>query len=93
VNRTLIERFNGSRWSVIPSPNQSGGNNGLNGVSMASGKGWAVGYGAGGSGHRPLALRWDGARWSLASPAAFAGNAYFTGVDALADGSAWAVGL
>jgi hypothetical protein len=96
VNRTLIERFNGSKWSVTPSPDQTGGNNGLNGVSMAAGKGWAVGYAAGGGsggGHRPLSLRWDGAQWSLASPSAFAGSAYFTGVDALADGSAWAVGL
>jgi hypothetical protein len=93
VNRTLIERFDGSRWSVIPSPNQSGSNNGLNGVSMAAGKGWAVGYAAGTGGHQPLAVRWDGARWSLASPAALTGNAYLTGVDSLADGSAWAVGV
>src|SRR6516164_9447243 len=33
VNRTLIERFDGSGWSVVNSPNQSGGNNGLNSVS------------------------------------------------------------
>jgi hypothetical protein len=92
-NRTLIEQFDGSKWSVIPSPNQSGDNNGLNGVSMASGSGWAVGYASAGGGHQPLALRWDGHRWLLASPANDTGNAYFTGIDTLADGSAWAVGL
>src|SRR6516162_8769276 len=44
AHQTLIERFDGSGWSVIPSPNQSTMNNGLNGVSMVSGGGWAVGY-------------------------------------------------
>src|SRR5215470_11342956 len=89
ANQTLIERFDGSGWSVIPSPNQGRGNNGLNGVSMVPGGGWAVGYAlepANGLGpqYNPLALRWDGARWSLASPANFTRDTVFTGVDALA---------
>ena len=44
ANRTLTERYNGSAWSVVASPNQGSGNNALNGVSMISGAGWAVGY-------------------------------------------------
>ena len=91
-NRTLIERFDGSGWSVISSPDQSGANNGLNGVSMTSGGGWAVGF-AQAKTYQPLALHWDGTQWSLASPASLSGNALFTGVDASADGSAWAVGF
>ena len=98
ANRTLIVRFDGSGWSVVSSPDQGSGDNGLNDVSMISGGGWAVGYarsagGAFGGTYEPLALRWDGAQWSLASPAAFASDALFTGVDTLADGSAWAVGF
>ena len=92
ANQTLIERFNGSAWSVVPSPNQGTGNNALNGVSMISGAGWAVGYAQAGT-YQPLALHWDGTQWSLASPAALPGDSVLTGVDTLADGSAWAVGF
>ena len=34
AHQTLIERFDRSGWAVIHSPNQSGMNNGLNGVSI-----------------------------------------------------------
>src|SRR5215813_12702790 len=94
ANQTLIERFDGSGWSAVPSPNQGTGNNALNDVSMIPGTGWAAGYtvGTGGT-YQPLALRWDGTQWSLASPGSFPGDAVLTGVDTLADGSAWAVGF
>jgi FG-GAP-like repeat len=95
AKQTLIERFDGSKWSVVPSPDQSNLDNALHSVSMASAsEGWAVGYAAqSGTTYQPLAVRWDGTRWSLASPATFSSTAIFTGVDALADGSAWAVGF
>jgi VCBS repeat protein len=94
ANQTLIERFNGSGWSVVPSPNQGSGNNALSGVSMIPHAGWAVGYAVGTGGKlQPLALRWDGTQWSLASPATFTSDALLTGVDTLADGSAWSVGF
>ena len=97
ANRTLIERFNGSAWSVVASPNQGTSNNALNGVSMISGAGWAVGYYQSGNAqagpYQPLALRWNGTQWSLASPAALPGNSVLTDVDTLTDGSAWTVGF
>jgi hypothetical protein len=92
ANRTLIVRFNGSKWSVVPSPNQGTANNGLNSVSMIGGAGWAVGYYQAG-GYQPLALHWNGTQWSLDSPATFPSDTLFTGVGTLADGSAWAVGF
>ncbi len=93
-NRTLVERYNGSGWSRVPSPNQSAGNSGLDSISMIPGGGWAVGYArqVGGS-YQPLAMRWDGTQWSLALPTEFTGDSYLIGVDTLADGSAWAVGF
>jgi hypothetical protein len=91
-NQTLIERFNGSAWSIVPSPNQGTGNNALNGISMISGAGWAVGYAQAGT-YKPLALGWDGTQWSIASTGTFPHDALFTGVDTLADASAWAVGF
>jgi hypothetical protein len=92
ANQTLIVRFDGSGWSVVSSPNQGTLNNGLNGISMIGGGGWAVGYYQAG-GYQPLALRWNGTKWSLNSPATFPSDTLFTGVDTLADGSAWAVGF
>src|SRR5215467_6859062 len=92
-NQTLTEQYNGSAWSVVPSPNQGTGNNALNGVSMIPGAGWAVGYAQVGGKYQPLALGWDGAQWSIASAGTFPSDALFTGVDTLADGSAWAVGF
>src|SRR5215470_1363182 len=60
-NQALIERHDGSGWSAIPAPYQSTMSNGLNGVSMTSGGGWAVGYALKpGWTYQPLALRWDG---------------------------------
>src|SRR5262252_1896623 len=69
-NRTLIERFDGSAWSVVASPNQGSGNNALNGVSMIPGAGWAVGYAQGGP-YQPLALHWNGSQWSAVSAGSF----------------------
>jgi VCBS repeat protein len=94
-NQALIERYDGSQWSLIPSPYQGAKSNGLNSVSMTSGGGWAVGYALQpGWRYQPLALRWDGTRWSQASPAQVAGgHAYFTGVDTITGTSAWAVGF
>jgi hypothetical protein len=93
VNQTLTERFNGSAWSVVPSPNEGTGNNALDGVSMIPGAGWAVGYAQVSGKYQPLALGWDGTQWSTASTGTFPSDALFTGVDTLADGSAWAAGF
>src|SRR5437763_9543409 len=60
ANQTLIARFDGSAWSVVASANQGTLNNGLIGVSMIPGAGWAGGYYQGG-GYQPLAMGWNGA--------------------------------
>jgi hypothetical protein len=43
IDRTLTEHWNGSTWSVVPSPNVGGNDNLLNGVGAASGDVWTVG--------------------------------------------------
>ena len=93
ANRTLIVRFDGSAWSAVSSPNQGTLNNGLNGVSMIGGAGWAVGLLPGTAAISRWRCSWDGTAWSLNSPAAFPSDSLFTGVDTLADGTAWAVGF
>jgi len=93
VNRTLIVQFDGSQWSVVPSPNQGTSNNGLNSVSMIPGAGWAVGFYQASGAYQPLAMSWDGTQWMLNSPPSLPSDSVFTDVDTMADGSAWAVGF
>jgi hypothetical protein len=51
TNQTLIESWNGTSWSIVPSPNQ-GTNSVLNGVSCAAGTCMATGaYTSGTSSH------------------------------------------
>ena len=43
--RTLIEHWNGVRWSVFPSPNSGAGENTLDAAAAVSATNiWAVGY-------------------------------------------------
>jgi len=56
---TLVEHWNGSGWSVIPSPNVGTGQNILNGVAVVSGSDvWAAGYYQG-SNYRTLIERYN----------------------------------
>ena len=74
-NRTLVERWDGTRWTIIPSPNGLFRNSDLTDVTaIAPDDVWAVGstwdpdpVGQVQELHRshPLILHWDGTRWSL----------------------------
>jgi hypothetical protein len=74
---TLVERWNGTAWSVLTSPNASGfANNYLYGVSCTSASAcWAVGKKsvytpeeeAAGKESNALLERWNGSEWSIAS--------------------------
>ena len=62
--RTLILHWNGSSWSVTPSPNLPG-ENFLHGVSAVSANDvWAVGYAWDGVTTRQIFLHWNGSAWS-----------------------------
>jgi hypothetical protein len=72
---TLIEHFDGTRWSVVPSPNvgpnSANQSNRLLGLTANSANDiWAFGsyFAADGSGHQmTLLLHWDGTSWTVAS--------------------------
>jgi hypothetical protein len=73
LDQTLIEHWNGARWTVVPSPDPGGSSqdNDLWGVAaVATADVWAVG-GVGAfldpDSSSPLALHWDGASWTQAS--------------------------
>lgn len=98
IRQTLLEHWNGSSWSVVPSPNPTGKTwVVLNGISAVSGTDiWAVGHSGDPSSIplQTLTMHWDGTRWSIVpspSPGTYNGNV-LNAVDAISANDAWAVG-
>src|SRR4029077_12475331 len=60
--RTLVESWNGARWSVVPSPNPGTGDDALESVSCVSATACTA---AGMHVNRTLIESWNGARWSV----------------------------
>ena len=104
---TLIEHFDGTAWSVVPSPNRAHRTpncpadetaNILNAVGGTSTSDvWAVGYYFNCASLielQPLVLHWDGVQWrvSQASILSTQGNNALNGVVALSPTDVWAVG-
>jgi hypothetical protein len=81
----LIEHWDGTAWTVIPSPALEGANNQLYGVSALPSEAWAVGIDS-------LIEHWDGTSWTVQEPPPPADRA-FTEVDAVSPTEVWAVGI
>lgn len=92
AERTLAERWNGSAWSVVPTPNVSA-NDWLQSVIRVPGTGtlWAVGSATNATGSIGIAERWDGAAWRSMPPAEPSHSLNLDGVAATPAG-VWAVG-
>ena len=93
--QTLAEQWDGSSWTIVPSPNSGSGNNFLYGVAPGPGNGnyWTVGIGSGSSGAQTLAERWDGTSWNIVpSPNVGTSGNQFNAVAAVSGSNAWAVG-
>lgn len=91
---TLVMRWDGSRWSLVPSPNPEPAENRLQDVDgVSSSDLWAVGfrqndpYGV----RQSLILHFDGSTWSTV-PTSAALDATLEGVVALGSDDVWAVG-
>jgi hypothetical protein len=86
--RTLIQRYNGSSWNNVVSPNGiSSGASQLNDVDATGASNvWAVGYDGSGT----LVLRYNGTSWvRIAAPSA---SISVRAVEAVSSTEAWAVG-
>ena len=97
---TLTMHWNGSAWTIVPSPNPAiptptGADQSLNGVvEIAPNDAWAVGGTSDLTGFqpaKPIAMHWNGTAWSLASLSNL-GNGGLASVTASSPTSAWAVG-
>ena len=94
--QTLAELWNGTRWSVLPSPNRGTTGDNFDSVSCVSADACvAVGaFGSGSTGGGTLAESWDGARWSLLpSPNPIGAGDAFRGVSCASADACMAVGL
>ncbi len=95
LSRTLIEQWNGTSWSIIPSPNQGNVGDVLNGVAAVSSTDvWAVGgYEDSNYLYHTLVEQWNGTSWSIIpSPDKGTYGGELSGIAALSATNIWAVG-
>lgn len=89
----MVEHFNGTGWSIVPSPDPETGASAFDGLQAIGGAGandlWAVGT-YGNSFIAPLLEHWNGASWSFVSPPEVSGIA--TAVSAVSSTDVWVVG-
>jgi hypothetical protein len=97
-DRTLAERWDGSGWTVFPTPNGTMASTVLTGVATVSSTDvWAVGYTWNGSIPTPVSrtfiAHWNGSSWSqVSSPNTGRPENYLYGVVAISRNDVWAVG-
>jgi hypothetical protein len=100
--RTLIEHWDGTQWSIVPSPNPTWP--GLDYatledvVALSPTSAWAVGYSQDFASLRlnTLIMRWDGTQWTIVpspNPAGLDQPNQLFGVAAESAQSLWAVGM
>jgi hypothetical protein len=94
-NDTLIEHWNGTRWSVLPSPNATRRGNWLNGVAaLSTSNVWATGYSEDATGGpKTMTLHWDGAAWAIVpSPNSGSAGSVLWGAGTDGASGVWAFG-
>jgi hypothetical protein len=93
TQRTLIEHWDGTQWSIIPSPNAGTDKDFLGGVdAVSSDDVWAVGRSVSDGVQQTLIEHWDGTQWSIVPTPNGAGEDSLTAVSAITDSDVWAVG-
>src|SRR4029453_5860 len=92
--QALIEHWNGTRWSLVRSPNATNGYNLLNGVGVVGANNvWAVGQAANGSTYSTLVEHWKGAAWSIVPSPNVAGfSNVLQAISVVSANDIWAVG-
>src|SRR5713226_3906576 len=94
---TLTDHWNGTRWSIVPSPNVGSASNFLSAVAAVSSSDvWAVGsyyIDDRGSVSKTLTEHWNGSSWSVVpSPNPETSSNALSGVAIVSSSDAWAVG-
>ena len=91
---TLIDHWDGSVWSVVPSPDPGSNYNELYSIDAVSDTDiWAVGNAVTESGQGTLTEHWDGSAWSIVpSPNVGIAPNFLNAVAAVSSNNVWAVG-
>jgi len=92
---TLVQRWDGAVWTVVPSPDGSTRENYLGGVSSTGpNDAWAVGYYNTPNGlYLPLTEHWDGNSWQVVpSPGLSSSLTALVAVSSVSSTDVWAVG-
>ncbi|HST05403.1 MAG TPA: S-layer homology domain-containing protein [Chloroflexia bacterium] len=96
IRGTLTLHWDGTQWSIVPSPNTTSPENVLQGVtSVGADDVWAVGY------HenraliftQTLTMHWDGTTWTVVSSPDTGTRAILYAITSLASDYVWAVGF
>ena len=92
--RTVTEHWNGTRWSLVRSPNATNGYNFLNGVGVvAANNVWAVGQAANGSTYSTMIQHWNGTSWNIVSSPNVPGfSNVLQAISVVSANDIWAVG-
>jgi hypothetical protein len=91
--KTLIARWNGTAWRVVPSPPGTRSGQLYDTAVTSARNAWAVGYSGSLLGaRRSLLLHWDGTAWTQVESPGAEGGASLVGVAATSARHAWAVG-
>ena len=92
--RTVTEHWNGTRWSLVRSPNATNGYNFLNGVGVvAANDVWAVGQAANGSTYSTMIQHWNGTSWNIVtSPNVPGFSNILQAISVVSVNDIWAVG-
>jgi len=94
VNQTSVLHWNGTKWSVVDSPNVNQQNNFLDGVVGTSATdAWAVGFFDTGTAFQTLIEHWDGSAWTIvSSPNTDAPINELLDIAVTGNGTLWTVG-
>jgi plastocyanin len=95
ANNTLIEHYDGTSWTIVPSPNPASFASYLSAVvAVAMNDVWTVGHYLDNSGvYRTLVEHWDGTSWMIvSSPNSGNGDNALNGIAAASSNNIWAVG-
>ena len=94
-NRTLIEHWNGTKWSIVPGANPGASYNSLEAIAGISANNlWAVGAYSQTNGHQQTLLeQWNGSRWSTVhAPNVGRFDNSLRGIAVVTANNIWAVG-
>jgi hypothetical protein len=95
MEQTLIEHWDGSAWSVVPSPNKGGYWNNLEAIAAVSADDiWAVGYWSDPPGQsQALIVHWNGSFWQTVAAPKTPFGSELRSVTVISKNDIWAGGL